>query len=101
MTTLRMPTDYPVQGPDGQPGGPYYWMHEQTGVLRDAVTAYLYERETPEQLALVIDYCRYWVHAPCWKGLPPELLTRITGITTREGLQAWLGDALAEGIDPL
>jgi hypothetical protein len=39
MTTRRMPTDYPVTGPDGQPGGPYYWMHEQTGVLRDAVTA--------------------------------------------------------------
>jgi hypothetical protein len=76
-------------------------MHEQTGVLRDAVTAYLYERETPEQLALVIAYCGYWVRAPVWRGLPPELIERPNHLTTREGLQAWLSDALAEGIDPL
>jgi hypothetical protein len=99
--SFRMPTDYPNLGPDGEPGGPYYWMHEQTGVLRAAMAAYLHGQETPEQLALVIAYCAYWVRAPVWKGLPVELRARPDHITTREGLEDWLTDALGYGIDPL
>jgi hypothetical protein len=101
VSQFRMPTTYPIRGPDGQPGGPYYWMWEATGVLRGAVTAYLDHGESPEQLRLVIDYCRYWVKAPAWQGLSPELVARGDHITTREGLQAWIWEMVAAGIDPL
>ena len=83
-------------------GGPHYWMDEETGELARAVEAYLNRRECADQLALVIDYCRYWVEAPCWKGPAVESLRRrIRQVRTRQELAAWLADAVAEGIDPL
>lgn len=85
-------------------GGPLYWRDEASGVLPAAVMAYLHARETPAQLALVIDYCVYWCEAPCWRGDGLELTDlrqRGRMVTTRAGLQAWLWDLLRVGIDPL
>jgi hypothetical protein len=94
MPEFHMPSVYPH-------GGPLYWADEQSGVLPQAVTAYLQGEETPEQLALVLEYVRYWLKAPCWRGDVQEIRQRIDFVTTRDGLQAFLSDALAFGIDPL
>ena len=97
MTQSRMPTVYlPPYG------GPFYWMSEQSGELARAVKAYLAGREHPQDLALVIDYCRYWIDAPAWRGpMIESLRRRIREVRTRQELSAWLKDAVAEGIDPL
>jgi hypothetical protein len=95
MPRSRMPTTY-------EDGVPYYWLWETSGELAGAVTAYLEGRETPAQLALVLDYITYWTNAPCWRGPAlPELRRRLRAVTTREALRRWLEEALDAGIDPL
>lgn len=113
----RMPACY-------QPGGgPLRWQDDVTGVLPAAVMAFL-NRDTvvmsgkvigrsvctPEQVELVRDYCEYYINAPCWE-LGPEgeayhsdfmtLRNRVRTLTTGKEIDAWLGDALDLGIDPL
>jgi hypothetical protein len=90
---VTMPTVYPH-------GGPLYWMHEQSGLLRAAILAYLDACETAAQLALVIEYCQYWVDAPCWRGLPSAVQDRGAQIRTHIDLQAWLAELLEYDIDP-
>lgn len=92
-----MPTRYPH-------GGPLYWRNEQSGLLGQAIEAYFDRREGAEDLALVIDYCRYWIEAPCWRWDDPgelaELRQRVRSLITRSVLDAWLNDAMGLGIDP-
>ena len=53
-------------------GLPLRWLDEQSGILPAAVTSYfehaLDEKKpfTETQLNLVIQYCRYYINAPCW-----------------------------------
>lgn len=90
-------------------GGPLYWRDEASGVLAAAVEAYLAHcvdhapEPTPEQFALLKDYCDYWVHAPCWRSVGglEELRSSIKSVLTVAEMRAWLRDALGEGIDPL
>lgn len=89
-------------------GGPVYWRDEQSGVLAEAVNAYLDHvvdkapAPTQEQFDLLKDYCDYWAHARCWTGEGLEDLRRqIKAVTTVDGLRGWLRAALDECIDPL
>ena len=82
---------------------PGYWMHEQSGVLRPAVEAYLNSTPmTSLQIALLRDYLRQWIGAPVWRGPAiDELRRRVDGLTTREAVGRWLKLAERAGIDPL
>lgn len=82
---------------------PGYWMHETSGVLRPAITAFLrHESMTAEQIAAMRAYLRQWIAAPAWVG--PEIVGLREGIdelTSRAAIEAWLDRALKVGIDPL
>lgn len=93
---------------------PLYWGDEQTGVLPSAVKAYLDHRLDQSkpfqgtQFALVRDYLRYYINAPCWVGDPDwkedkiaELQASVTTIKTAEEMHDWLMKCLDMGIDPL
>lgn len=104
-----IPRYYPTLIP-GTSGGPLYWRNEESGRLPAAVNAYLdhcLDRSnpgpTPEQLALLIDYCDYWVHAPCWRVYDEisQLRQSIKRVCTLDELREWMHRAMTEGIDPL
>lgn len=82
---------------------PGFWMHETSGVLRPAVEAYLTGATMrPDQIAAMRAYLRQWIFAPVWQGDEiAELRRRVDGLTSREMISVWLGDAVACGIDPL
>jgi len=84
-------------------GVPGYWMNETSGVLRPAVEAYLnHDEMTPAEIAAMRAYLRQWIVKGAWHG--PEidkLRARIDGLTDRQAIEAWLDDAIDEGIDPL
>lgn len=88
-------------------GGPLRWQDDVTEILPGAMLAFLgNDRMTPVQIALVRDYCAYYIDAPCWRTETmettfAELRTRIKTIVRREELDTWLRDALCVGIDPL
>lgn len=105
LPITRMPRTY-----DPSLGVPLYWMNEQSGVLVAAVKAYFahgaepdtYPPPNAEQLALVIDYCRYVIYAPCWHGKDVKGLRKdIQQVTTLAELHAWIMRCLDIGIDPL
>ena len=81
--------------------GPVFWMHATSGRLEAAIWAYLeHDRLDVEQIALIRDYLRQWMAA--MRG--PEIVAlgaRVEGLTSREALDRWMGDALRMGIDPL
>jgi hypothetical protein len=88
---------------------PGHWMHETSGVLRDAVQAYYAPELDPhappmtgEQIAVMRAYLRIWINAPLWRGpLIDVLRTQVNEITTRGDLDRWLARAVDQGIDPL
>jgi hypothetical protein len=105
MLTTRMPRTY-----EPPYGTPVYWMNEVTGELPAAIKAvFAYGAEpdnqpepTPEQLGLVIDYCRYVIYAPCWKGPGVGSLRNLAKrMTTLEELNQFIQKCLDVGIDPL
>jgi hypothetical protein len=85
------------------PGTPGYWMHETSGVLRPAVTAYLAGRPMSDShIAAMRAYLRQWIGAPVWIGPAVERLRgTVDGLTSREAIERWLEAAEREGIDPL
>jgi hypothetical protein len=88
---------------------PLFWKDEQSGVLRNAVRAYLGhglkpEEELPdEQVELVRAYLDYVIHAPCWQGDKriPDLRARVKTLETVNELDEWIDGCLELGIDPL
>lgn len=82
---------------------PGFWMHETSGVLRPTVEAYLFGRPMTEaHIAAMRAYLRQWIAAPAWQGAGiVDLRERVDLLTTRQGIRAWLDDAVALGIDPL
>jgi hypothetical protein len=81
---------------------PGFWMDETSGVLRPAVEAYLQGAPlSDDQIAALRAYLRQWIAAP-WIGPGIERLrTKVDRLQSREAIEDWLDDALAEGIDPL
>jgi len=89
-------------------GLPLRWQDEQSGELPAAIMAYFHHKEQPMlrlQIKLVLDYLRYYIHAPCWMYDPPEelaeLRSRVETLSTEEEIDAWIQDCLEIGIDPL
>lgn len=108
--TLQMPGFYrpPL-------GLPLNWQDETTGVLPGAVWAFINHcadnrapAPTPEQLALVIDYIRHHINAPCWD-FPDHvyaeelaaLRRRARTLATLSDVRAFISSALEIGLDPL
>ena len=115
MSDFTMPNFYREMFPGG-PAGPLRWQDEQSGVLPAAVLAYFEHRQTPAQLKLVVEYLRYYLHAPCWDDNPyldeegraelAGLRARITEIqqspeVNEHKIETWIWDCLEMGIDPL
>lgn len=91
---------------------PCYWMHEQTGVLRPAVEAYLQDRPMHIHHVLALRaYLRQWIMSPVWDQNPhatetdreilATLRDAIDRLHTRQAIQLWLYDAVALGLDPI
>lgn len=81
---------------------PLYWKNEQSGDLVEAVMAFFGGFCGPDQLRLVIDYCRYVIDAPCWEGPGIEpLRSEVRGLHTVAEVRLWIGKCLNEGVDPL
>jgi len=85
-------------------GGPANWADESSGELPAAVRAW-WGREPlqPEQLGLLIEYCDYYIHAPCFAEdkMLEALRVSIGEVTTSAGLKAWLDQVFIYGLDPL
>lgn len=82
---------------------PGYWMNETSGVLRQAVQAYLSGDEmTPDHIAAMRAYLRQWIDSPAWFGpAVPGLRATIDDLTSRGAIRMWLAVAERDGIDPL
>lgn len=95
---IRMPTTY------SSTGIPLNWRDEQSGILTAAIEAYINGAPmTDEQLALLIEFLDYYIHAPCWQDWQGELAklrSMIKQIKTKEGIENWLWIALDLGLDP-
>lgn len=94
--------------PQGYPNGaPLFWMNEVSGVLKDAIKAFL-NRESAcdaEQFRLVKEYVAHWINAPgfLWD---PEWTPRRALIDTldvagdRDAVWRVVDKLLDVGIDP-
>jgi hypothetical protein len=105
-------------------GTPLYWRDEESGVLRDAVWAYYCcgfrtGTITAPEIAVVVEYLRYVISAPCWDNNPfcsdeervslADLRRTIAEMTVNEGepqltacaVSEWIDGCLELGIDPL
>jgi hypothetical protein len=98
---------------------PLHWQDEQSGQLPAAIRAYLYhsrEKEQPftdEQRQLVIQWCRYYINAPCWVANAMgseseyiiakmrEVIAKAALLQTADDITVWIQDCLGIGIDPL
>jgi hypothetical protein len=78
-------------------------MNETSGRLEGAIWALLEGAPlTGEQIPLIRAYLRQWIAAPAWQGPMIEgLRASVDGLVSREAIDAWLGVALEQGIDPL
>jgi hypothetical protein len=82
---------------------PGFWRDETSGVLRPAVNGYLnHQPMSGEQIAALRAYLRQWIAAP-WPPAPgiKSLRAKVDTLQSREAIEDWMDEALAEGIDPL
>ncbi|MCC6457253.1 MAG: hypothetical protein IT328_20025 [Caldilineaceae bacterium] len=107
VLAFEMPTTY-----DLSLGTPFYWRNEVTGILGDAIFAYICHKAEPEnfpapredQLALVIAYLRYVINAPCWHdstGRLAQLRAEAKAMATVAEVGRWIIGCVEIGIDPL
>lgn len=90
---------------------PLRWQDEQNGILPKAVMAYFDHRMDSSkpfqgvQFALVREYLRYYINAPCWQqteeGQIDALRASVAQIKTPEEMHAWIMKCFEVGIDPL
>lgn len=82
------------------------------GITRHAVVVYscymrdpLYEREpTGAELRLIVDYCAYFIQAPCWVIPAAEiaiLRRALLWVETPQELAGWLWGCSQNGIGPV
>ena len=80
-------------------------MDETSGVLADAVGAYLNRRKQPitnDQFKLICDYVGHWIQAPCWSDNPEIAALRredVAAMTVWE-VEDLVSRMVAAGIDP-
>ncbi|NEQ29666.1 MAG: hypothetical protein F6K04_01495 [Leptolyngbya sp. SIO4C5] len=108
MTSISK-TDFEI--PPNPTGCPLYWRNEESGQLAPAITAYIQNKATPEELAIVKTYFEHWIKAPCWDENPylsaktkaelDQLREAIASAETLDDLHQWQNKALEAGHDPL
>ena len=79
-----------------------YWNDFEGEKLQAAVRGFIHSTpSTAEQFALMVDYCRYWFAAPCWRAnIPREFIDR--PIRTKRQALDWIYEAINRwAIDPL
>ncbi len=102
----RMPTFY-----RSSLGLPLRWQDEQSGQLPEAVLAYFSQTATATQTALVCDYLRYYILAPCWD-IPVQddeegclelahVRKQANSLNCAEDIHKFTRKCLQMGIDPL
>lgn len=96
-------------------GLPLYWRDDQSGVLADAIKAYLDERiegkqMTAEQFDLVRAFLSYYINAPCWsRNLTDDeksvrlmaLRADVRNLKKPDDISGWIRRCLDIGLDPL
>lgn len=100
-------------------GLPLRWQDEQSGLLPGAIKAYLdHSIDSSKPLSetqrnLVIQWCQYYINAPCWMGNAVRsgsesivaemrsLIVNAAQLQTAEDIDGWIRDCLGMGIDPL
>ena len=82
---------------------PGYWMYEESGVLRPAIEAYLADAVmSDDQIGAMRAYLRQWIQADWMPGAElDKLRSDINALVSREAIEAWLNEAMQQGIDPL
>lgn len=90
------------------PRAPKYWMYETSGLLGEAVRAYLENAALTEvQISYLRAYLRQWIMSPVWNENPygtrdlEGLRDGINSLTNRAQIATWINRAVAIGIDPL
>jgi hypothetical protein len=112
----RFYTPAVTRGPNmeyhGEFGLPLHSMGHHGGRTKDAILVYVrhmadsrFEPEpTADELRLVVEYCAYFINAPCWKWPAHELKmlrASIEHVKTPHELATWLWGCGEIGIDPL
>lgn len=99
-------------------GLPLRWQDDQSGQLPDAIKAFLghsIDESNPlteTQLNLSIQWCRYYINAPCWMDAARHgneetvrelqaVIDQAHQLHTAQDIQAWITACLELGIDPL
>jgi hypothetical protein len=103
-----MPVDLPQQLAL-VPAPPRFWRDETSGVLAEAVHAYLTDRAlTPNQIRYLRLYCVQWIGSPVWDANPSGASAELAAlresakeIHSIQQLDRWIGDAVDIGMDPL
>jgi hypothetical protein len=94
------------------PDAPKYWRSETGDELKAAVIAYIRRQAlTLRQIQLISAYLMQWICSPVWDANPTmgaadraalrELRNSARLLRSRADIDAWIGAALNEGIDPL
>ncbi len=102
-------------------GLPYYWMHEQSGQLQKAIIAYInsfasesgkqiFEANKAKYIALIGQYLKLHLQAPCWKenaegdqniiDYIDSLIIEAENVRAREDIAKLTDRCLDIGIDP-
>lgn len=117
MNTVDV-VDYKDRTYRQEDGIPFYWLYELTGVLCEAMSAYIaFSAKMPgaveptgDQVQEVIHYLRYFFGASCWehKDAGPRYDAKLSDIRARAAVAETLVDVdalitagLGIGIDPL
>ena len=91
---------------------PRFWRDETSGVLAEAVMAYLSGQALgANQLGYLRAYCVQWIDSPVWDANPHQdadssrelqtLREKAKNIHSVEQLDRWLDDALDLAIEPI
>ena len=105
---------HPYDGHYASDSLPLYWGDEQSGKLKQAVTAFIEylsqngngDGPSGQPLRQIINYFNHWVLCPLWKGEHIEkdliqLRYEIKHVTTLEQLETWFLKVRAIELDPL
>ena len=98
--------------PSSDPRAPKYWRNETSGLLAQAIEAYLESRPMGSfAVAAVRAYLRQWIDSPAWDMNPAAddesrrelagLRAAAAAIETRRDIDEWLYRAIEFGADPL
>lgn len=82
--------------------GPFFWMHETTGVLRPVIEQYLRgDGIEAANVPTMRAYLRQWMTGDFRGPGVEELRAGVDGIVDHRTLNAWIEAALDAGVDPL